>query len=433
MDPTSTFDATDSCLSHLECYACGEVSDVDGTTGPCPACGGILDPQYDLDAFDVSPETWARRGGSMWKYRELLPVQEASAVVSMGEGVTPLIECPRLAATLNRDSDRDSERDSDRDAALGRLFLKDEGQNPTNTFKDRGLSAAISCANERGVTEVALPSAGNAGQSASAYAARAGMDCHVFLNHQAGDVKKDLVEAHGAHLHLSEGKIDRAGAAFAEAREANGWDTVATFQTPYRHDGKKTMGFELYEAFGWSTPDHVVYPTGGGVGLIGIWKAYQQLHRAGWIDDDPPALHVAQSTGTAPVVEAIEAGATEHTPWEDPETVARGVEIPDPGASPWILEAVAETDGTGVAVDDGEAIDAALSVASRDGVEMCVTAAVALAGAMRLAREGAFGPEEDVVVVNTGAGCKTAGRLGDAARERLAQGSSDERPGGSAH
>ena len=394
-------DSTGSQVTGIVCRSCGTEYDLSLTDYPCPDCGGILDPQYDYDAVDIGPEDWEHRTDGMWSYRELLPIRDPAAIVSMGEGGTPLVEGPGLADELD----------------VGRLLLKDEGQNPTNTFKDRGQSAAISAANERGIDTVALPSAGNAGQSASAYAARAGMDCHVFLNEQAGSVKKDLVRVHGATLHLVDGKIDDAGAAFGEAREEHGWYSVATFQTPFRHEGKKAMGFEVFEQLGWETPDHIVYPTGGGVGLVGIWKAYQELQRLGWLDD-PPRLHVAQTTGSAPVVEAIEAGATEHTPWDDPGSVARGVEIPDPGASPWMLEAVDETGGTGVAVDDADAKAAALRMARTDGVEMCVTAAVALAGTVELASRGVIGPDEEVVVINTGAGCKTSKRLGEAARKR---------------
>lgn len=389
--------STGSQLTHIECRGCEKSYEPSLTSFPCPSCDGILDPQYDYDAIEITPEDWETRSGSMWKYRELLPVRDRNAIVSMGEGTTPLVDAPQIATEWN----------------VGRVRLKDEGQNPTNTFKDRGQAAAISCANEQGVETVALPSAGNAGQSASAYAARAGMDCHVFLNHQAGPVKKAMVRAHGATLHLTDGKIDDAGAAYRESSAAEDWYSVATFETPYRHEGKKTMGYEIFEALSWSCPDHIVYPTGGGVGLVGIWKAYQELHELGWLDSDPPQLHVAQTTGSAPVVDAIEREASEHTAWESPETVARGVEIPDPGASPWLLEAVAETSGRGVAVTDEQAFDAAITAARLSGIEMCVTAAVALAGARELARDGVFTTDDDIVVINTGAGCKTAEKIGE--------------------
>ncbi len=394
--------STGSVVSHIDCRSCGERYALDLTEYPCPNCGGILDPQYDLDALAIDPSDWEARSGSMWAYRELLPIRDGDAIVSMGEGATPLVEAPTLADRLG----------------VANLLIKDEGQNPTNTFKDRGQSAAISAAVERGATTVALPSAGNAGQAASAYAARAGLDCHVFLNHQAGDVKKNLVRAHGATLHLVEGKIGDAGAAFADARDEHGWHSVATFQTPFRHEGKKTMGYELFEDLGWSTPDEVVYPTGGGVGLIGIWKAYLELAELGWIDGGSPRLTVAQSEGAAPVVEAIEAGRSSHEPWDEPDSIAKGVEIPDPGASSWVLSAVDASGGAGVAVSDENAVEAALDMARSDGIEMCVTSAVAMAGAMARADAGAYDADETVVVINTGAGCKTAGILGSAASAR---------------
>lgn len=394
--------STSSVVSHLECRSCNERYELDFTEFPCPNCEGILDPQYAYDELDVTPADWERRGGSMWKYRELLPIRDESAIVSMGEGDTPLVECPTLADELG----------------VERLWIKDEGQNPTNTFKDRGQTAAISAAVEQGVDTVGLPSAGNAGQSASAYAARAGLDCHVFLNEQAGDLKKDLVQAHGATLHLQDGKIGNAGAAFAEARREHGWYSVTTFQTPYRHEGKKTMGYEIFEELDWTAPDEIVYPTGGGVGLIGIWKAYKELEALGWTSGESPRMTVAQSDGSAPVVDAIERELDRHEPWERPDSVAKGVEIPDPGASPWILEAVRESGGGGVAVSDADAVDAALEMARSDGIEMCVTAAVALAGALKRAEEGGYDSDEELVVINTGAGCKSASQLGEAARNR---------------
>lgn len=388
--------STGSVATRLICRDCGNKHDLDTDQFPCSNCGGILDTEYDLQELSVTKSDWERRSDTIWKYRELLPIQSRENIVSMGEGGTPLVDCPNLGKSLD----------------IGSLRVKDEGQNPTNTFKDRGLSVAVSAANEQGVPTVALPSAGNAGQSASAYAARAGLECNVFLNRQAGDLKKQLVRAHGANLHLSEGKIGEAGSAFTTERAEHGWYTVATFQTPFRHEGKKTMGFEVYEDLGWTTPDHIVYPTGGGVGLVGLWKAYEQLATLGWLDGEPPAIHAAQTEGCAPIVRAIENGDDRHTPWADPETIAKGVEIPDPGASPWILDIVDRSGGTGAAVSDQATIDAALEIASSDGVEMCITAAVALAGAFELERKGVFGDSDEVVVINTGAGCKTADLLG---------------------
>ncbi|UTF52654.1 threonine synthase [Natronosalvus rutilus] len=387
---------TNSVVSHFECYDCGSTYDLEHTEFPCPECGGILDPKYDYEAIDVSREEIEARNGSMWKYRELLPILDTDDIVSMGEGNTPIVECPALAEEMG----------------VARVAIKDEGQNPTNTFKDRGASASVSGASQQGIREVAIPSAGNAGQAAAAYTARAGIDCTVVLNYQSNDIQKTMVEAHGADLHLVDGKLDKAGGKFGELSDENGWYTVATFQTPFRHEGKKTMGLELFEQYGWGSPDEIFYPTGGGVGLIGIWKAYQELAELGWLEDEtPPSLNVAQSKGCAPVVDAIEEHREEHEAWDCPESIGRGIEVPDPGASPWMLEAVYETGGTGVAVSDSEALDGAIAAARHAGIEMCVEPGAALAAAMQMAEEGELDEDDEILIINTGAGNKATDAL----------------------
>ncbi|WP_312908350.1 threonine synthase [Natronosalvus caseinilyticus] len=387
---------TNSVVSHFECYDCGSTYDLEHTEFPCPECGGILDPKYDYDAIDVSREEIETRNGSMWKYRELLPILDTDDIVSMGEGNTPVVECPELAEEMG----------------VARVAIKDEGQNPTNTFKDRGASASVSGASQQGIREVAIPSAGNAGQAAAAYTARAGIDCTVVLNYQSNDIQKTMVEAHGADLHLVDGKLDKAGGKFGELRDEKGWYTVATFQTPFRHEGKKTMGLELFEQYDWGSPDEIFYPTGGGVGLIGIWKAYQELAELGWLEDEtPPSLNVAQSKGCAPVVDAIEEHREVHEAWDCPESIARGIEVPDPGASPWMLEAVYETGGTGVAVSDSEALEGALAAARHAGIEMCVEPGAALAAAMQMAEEGELDEDDEILIINTGAGNKATDAL----------------------
>lgn len=392
-----TVSQTNSAISHVECRDCRQTYGLDLTEFPCQECGGILDPQYDYDSVEITRDDVEDRDGSMWKYKELLPIQDDANIVSLGEGNTPIIDCPDLADEMG----------------VARVTIKDESQNPTNTFKDRGASASISGASEQDIEEVAIPSAGNAGQAAAAYTAQAGIDCHVFLNYQSSDIQKTLVKAHGAKLHLVDGKLEKAGERFSELREENGWYTVATFQTPFRHEGKKTMGFEICEQFDWGGPDEIFYPTGGGVGLIGIWKAYQELRELDWLDaEEPPSLNVVQASGCAPVVKAIKDGADEHTPWQCPESIGRGIEVPDPGASPWILEAVNETDGTGVVVNDEEALEGALTSAQKGGVEMCVEPGAAMAGAIKLADEGDLDPDDEILIINTGAGNKASGSLG---------------------
>ncbi len=386
----------------LRCVDCGETFDAATATHRCPDCDGILDPAYDYDAVDLTPEELADRPfESMWRYEELLPFTR-EAVVSLGEGATPLIDCPALADAMG----------------VGRVLLKDEGMNPTGTFKDRGQSAAMTAAVEHGASDVALNSAGNAGQAAAAYAARADLDAHVYLPSRAGFTQKAMTEVHGADLTVADpidgnSQIGDAGAAYAEAMaEHADWYSTKTFVTPYRHEGKKTMALEVLEQLDWETPDAVVYPTGGGVGLVGMHKAAREVRDLGWTDDLVP-MYAAQAAGCAPIVDAYEVGADRHEPLADDEvtTACNGIAIPDPGASPLILEAIRESGGGAVANTDREILDAAIEVARAEGLEVGATCAAAAAGAFTLAAEGEFGPDDTVVLLNTGAGNKDVDTL----------------------
>ncbi len=374
----------------LTCVDCGSFVEPTDGHGRCPDCEGILDPTYDYDAIDVDRETFEDRPfDSMWRYEELLPFSRETAV-SMDEGATALVECPALAEELG----------------VGRVLLKDEGRNPTGTFKDRGQSAAVTAASQADAADLALASAGNAGQAASAYAARAGIDAHVFLPSRAGFTTKAMVNVHDGDLTVVEGRIGDAGAAFSDAMaEHPDWYPVQTFVTPYRHEGKKTMLYETVEQLGWDVPDAVVYPTGGGVGLVGMHKAACEFRDLGLIDD-VPAMYAAQSTGCAPIVEAVEQGRDVHEAWETPDTICGGIEIPDPGASPLILDAIEESGGGAVATTDDEILDAAIAVAVNEGLEMGATCAAAASGAWKLAERGDLGEDDTVVLLNTGAGNK---------------------------
>lgn len=387
----ATMETTDA-FAGLDCVDCGERFDAAEATHRCPACGGILDPQYDLDAVELSRADLADRPfDSMWRYGELLPFDRPAAV-SMDEGATPLVECPALAEAFG----------------VGRVLVKDEGRNPTATFKDRGQSVAMTAAAAHGATDVALASAGNAGQSAAAYAARAGLDAHVFLPERAGFTQKAMVEVHGGDLTVVEGGISGAGAAFEDALAGHDdWYPIATFLTPYRHEGKKTMGYEILEQLDFEPPDGIVYPTGGGVGLVGVHKAATEFRALGLIDELPP-LYAAQSTGCAPIVEAWEAGRPVHETWGEPDTVCAGIEIPDPGASPLVLDALDASDGGGVAVPDEQILDAAADVAQLEGLELGATPAAAAAGGRALAGRGTFDDDATVVLLSTGAGSKDA-------------------------
>ena len=386
---------TESVVTTIECRSCGTQYSPDISAFPCENCGGFLDPIYDIDALDIDRETLDERNGSMWKYRELLPIRDTAAVSSLGEGSTPLIDCQSLAERMG----------------IGRLWIKDEGQNPTNTFKDRGASVTMSGLLERGIDEAGIISVGNAGQAAAAYAARAGITCHIYLTEDRGKIATTLMEAHGAEMHYGTDFISTKERMDRD-QEKHGWTPLAPFNAPFRHEGKKTMGLELFSQLNWDTPDHIVYPTGGGVGIVGIWKAYQHYSDLGWLDGaNTPTINPAQTTGCAPIVRALEDGAEEHTPWDEPKSIARGVMNPDPAASRWILECVRASGGTGVAVEDRDAVDASLEVLSTEGVEMGVTSSVALAGATELAERGEFDEEDEVVVINTGAACKSVDEL----------------------
>lgn len=383
---------TTSAFLGLDCVDCGERFDAAETTHRCPDCGGILDPAYDYDAMDLSrADVEDRPFDSMWRYRELLPFARESAV-SMDEGATPLVECPSLAEELG----------------VERVLLKDEGRNPTGTFKDRGHALAVTAAVQHGASDIALNSAGNAGQSAAAYAARAGLDAHVFLPSRAGFTNKAMVNVHGGDMTVVEGRIDDAGAAYEDAMaDHDDWYSTKTFVTPYRHEGKKTMLYEIVEQNGWEVPDAVVYPTGGGVGLVGMHKAATELRDLGLVDD-LPSMYAAQSSGCAPVVAAWERGADAHEPWETPDTICGGIEVPDPGASALVLDALRESDGGAVATSDDDILSSAVTVAQHEGIEMGATSAAAASGAWELAQRGEFDEDDTVVLLNTGTADKDA-------------------------
>ena len=390
-----TYVQTTSAFHGVRCIDCEELFDPETATHRCPDCGGILDPAYDYDAIDLTPETLESRPfDSMWRYEELLPFPK-DAAVTLDEGATALVECPTLADEMGVD----------------RVLLKDEGRNPTGTFKDRGQAAAMTAAVQHGATDIALASAGNAGQAAAAYAARAGLDAHVFLPQRAGFTQKAQTEVHGATLDVAhpidgDSQIGNAGDAYAEGMENHPeWYSNKTFVTPYRHEGKKTMALEILEQCDWEVPDGVVYPTGGGVGLIGMHKAAQECVDLGWTDELMP-MYAAQSSGCAPVVDAYERGADRHEPWEKIETVCGGIAIPDPGASPWILDALRESDGGAVATSDEAILDSAIEIARKEGLEVGATCAAAVSGALKLAEEGEFDADDTVVILNTGAGNK---------------------------
>jgi threonine synthase len=381
-------------LSHLQCSACGSRHDAGEIQTVCRSCGAALLARYDLDAARtaVDRSVIAARPGTMWRYRELLPVGDPASIVSLGEGWTPVLPMTKEGAA----------------AGLGQLFLKEEGVNPTGSFKARGLSMAVSRAKELGVTDACIPTAGNAGGALAAYGAAAGIGCHVFLPADTPRVNIQEVKFFGADCRAVDGLISDAAKAMNEARKGTAWFDMSTMKEPYRLEGKKTMGYELAEQFAWLLPDVILYPTGGGTGLIGMWKAFQEMEQLGWIDGPRPRMVSVQMTGCAPVVKAFGTRAAKSEFWEGAATAASGLRVPKAFADHLILEALYESAGTAVAVTDDDALRAMVRVARTEGVLLCPEGAAAVAALPALTASGFLRGPEKVVVFNTGSGYKYA-------------------------
>jgi threonine synthase len=378
-------------VSHLECVVCGATYSAEVEQHLC-ICGGILLARYDLTrlAVEVPRDVVAGRAWSegLWRYAELLPVVGRAGRISLGEGATPLLPLGWLSSELD---------------AL--IWLKDEGANPTGTFKARGAAVGVSRARELGARAIALPTAGNAGAAWSAYGARAGIPVVVAMPRDAPPLTQQEVRLYGAHLHLVDGLISDAGAWIAQRVQSEGWYDASTFKEPYRIEGKKTLGLEIAEQLGWQPPDVILYPTGGGVGLIGLWKAFQELAALGWVAPDArkPRLVVVQAAGCAPVVRAWEAGTQTPVFWADAQTVAAGLRVPNPLAGGLILRALHETHGTALAVSDAEILGA-LGELARSGLWVTPEGAALLPAVRRLRADGWIRSGERVVLLNTGAG-----------------------------
>ena len=378
--------------THLECTRCGASYPSERLHGLSACCARPLYARYDLDALRgrLRRDALTGRSADLWRYAELLPVRGPAHAVRLGEGWTPLLDAPRLADELR----------------LARLWIKDEGQNPTASFKARGLCLAVSRARELGVREVALPSAGNAGSATAAYAAAAGLVAHVVV---PSDTPRPIVEeirALGADLELLDGLITDCGARVAAGVREHGWFDLSTLKEPYRVEGKKTMGYELAEQLGWELPDAILYPTGGGTGLVGMWKAFDELERLGWIGARRPKMISVQAAGCAPIVRAWEQGAEEAAPWEDAHTYAAGLRVPRAVGDFLILAAVRASGGAAVAVPDAAMREWTRTVGRLSGV-FCAPEGAACAAAVPLLRERGLLREHDTVVLfNTGSGLK---------------------------
>ena len=382
-----------STLTELECPRCHRRHDPDRVTGVCD-CGSPLLVRYDLDEVraGLTKDEVAAREPSLWRYHELLPVRSPDYVVTLGEGMTPLIPVPAIGAELGVD----------------RLLMKDEGLIPTGSFKARGAAVGVSRAHELGVKKIAMPTNGNAGSAWATYAARAGMASLIAMPLGAPDICRRECRVVGAELHLVDGHIGDAGAFVRHLlAERDGYQEVSTLREPYRIEGKKTMGLEIAEQLGWQVPDVILYPTGGGVGLIGIWRALAELAEIGWIAPDRmPRLVAVQAEGCAPIVRAYEAGAAESEPWQDAQTVAFGITVPKALGDFLILRAVYETEGCAIAIPDEEILRAQRRVAELEGAFVCPEGAAGFAAVGRLRESGWIRAGEDVVVLNTGTGLK---------------------------
>jgi threonine synthase len=382
-----------SYFSHLECSVpCGASSLDPHARHHLCSCGAPLLARYDLDrARDWSRDTLAGRPPTMWRYRELMPIFDGEEPVTLGEGFTPLLHARTLGARLG----------------LTRLYIKDESLNPTNSFKARGQSAAITRARALGAKTVALPSAGNAGNAAAAYAARAGLEARVFLPR---DVKAPFVrecELYGADVTLVDGLITDAGRVAAERGSRLGWYDLSTLKEPYRVEGKKTMAYELAEQMSWSWPDWVIYPTGGGTGMIGMWKAFDEIERIGWVRPERrPRMVSVQAEGCAPIVTAYRQGDDRAQPWEGATTIADGLRVPRAIGDFLILRAVRESGGTALAVADSAMIEGMLELGRSEGVSAAPEGGAALAAVKRLVADSVIKPDDSVVLFNTGGALK---------------------------
>ena len=376
-------------LSHLSCTKCDARYDVGPLLNVCtrPGCAGSLFAAYDLEPFarDV-----AGRSPGMWRFHEVMPARSAEEIVTLGEGGTPLLKAGRLGAAHG----------------MPNLWIKEEAGNPTGSFKARGLGAAVTMAKALGAKRIALPTAGNAGGAAAAYAAKAGLECHVFMPKDTPKVFRIECEAYGARVGLVDGLIDDCGRIVAQRKEAEGWFDVSTLKEPYRVEGKKTMGYEIAEQLGWTLPDVVVYPTGGGTGLIGMWKAFDEMEKVGWIGPARPRMVSVQAEGCAPIPKAVAEGKDVSVRFENAHTYASGLRVPKAHADYLILQILRASNGHAVTVTDDEMRRGVVELASHEGLFAAPEGGAAWEAVKKLVAQGKVGGDERIVVFDTGTGYK---------------------------
>lgn len=382
-----------SYLSHLECSGCGAHYSPHEIHTFCPFCQSPLLSIYDLSEarLQVDRNEITRRKRGMWRWGELLPVLHEENQIFLGEGDTPLLSLPRLGKELK----------------LSNLYVKDESSNPTGTFKARGLAAAVSKAKELGVDKVIIPTAGNAGGAMAAYAARAGIKAHIFMPRDTPLANIEESRMAGAEVVLVDGLISDAAGMAGEKARAEGWFDVSTFKEPYRVEGKKVMGYELAETFDWTLPEVIIYPTGGGTGLVGMWKAFAELEALGWLENTKrPRMVVVQAEGCAPVVKAFAKSATFCDFWTNAQTIASGLRVPKSFADHLILQDLYDSEGTAIAVSDETIIESQKQLAGIEGIFAAPEGAATLAALKELIKQGWVHPEERIVLFNTGSGLK---------------------------
>jgi threonine synthase len=384
-----------SSLTHLECSVCSTKFPASQPQNLC-TCGGPLLARYDLER---TRREWNRNSlnktpRSMWRYAPVLPVQDRAFIISLGEGWTPLLSVPKTSRRLG----------------IPHLFVKDDGINPTGSFKARGLSCAISRCAELGIRKVAVPSAGNAASASAAYAAAAGIEAHIFMPADVPQSNFIECQAYGARVTLVDGLISDCARIVAERAPIENWFEISTLKEPYRVEGKKTMGYELAEQLDWKLPDVILYPTGGGVGLIGMWKAFEEMEALGWIDSRRPRMIAVQAEGCQPIVRAFEQGAERSQFFTGAQTVASGLRVPKPLGDFLILDILRKSNGTAIAVSDRDLVDAGFELASEDGLFIAPEGAACVRALEKLIQSGVIGREagreETVVIYNTGSGLK---------------------------
>ena len=389
-------------LTHVECSRCGRRYEPGKLLGLCE-CGGPLLARYDLQKLCAqwSRDSICHAAATMWRYAPALPVSDPAYIVSLGEGMTPLVPARRLGAKFGAPD----------------VWIKDDGVNPTGTFKARGMSCALSMCVELGVKKVAVPSAGNAAGAAAAYAGAAGIEAHIFMPRDVPRANYIECRAAGARVTLVDGLISDCARIVGERKQAEGWFDLSTLKEPYRIEGKKTMGYELAEQFDWRLPDAILYPCGGGVGLIGMWKAFGEMEALGWVSSQRPKMIAVQAAGCQPIVRAFEEGKPSSDFYSNAQTLASGLRVPKALGDSLALEAVRSSGGTAIAVSDDEILDGVAELAASEGVFVAPEGGACIAACKRLFGSGFFSANDRVVIYNTGSGLKyldvLAPRFGD--------------------